>query len=182
MQNRIYAGYRIAISFAPYIAAPLLSIADDADGVMGCCGRWTRERLVSSVCAHRGPGCGIQGTSGVCHLSSSGLRPHHVCGEPMTISVQGERAERVYMERVIGGYRGLPAVFGGWGNGHGVCWASGRCHCTTRGTMPEGPHRDPLPHPQTSVASCRTASCWRPLVSTCLSSPRAAFDFRVPKS
>jgi hypothetical protein len=45
----------------------------------------------------------------------------------MTISVQGERAERVYMERVIGGYRGLPAVFGGWGNGHGVCWASGRC-------------------------------------------------------
>jgi hypothetical protein len=48
-------------------------------------------------------------------LSSSGLRPHHVCGEPITTSVQGEEGcEGIYRERVKnGGYRGLPVFVGG---------------------------------------------------------------------
>jgi hypothetical protein len=59
--------------------------------VVRWCGRWTRERPLSYIYAHRGPGCGIQGTDGSAIFLSSGLRPHHVCGEPITISVQGEQ-------------------------------------------------------------------------------------------
>jgi hypothetical protein len=60
--------------------------------VVRWCGRWTRGRPVSSVCAHRGPGCGIWETKS----RFKALRvqrpasPSCVYGEPITISIQGE--------------------------------------------------------------------------------------------
>jgi hypothetical protein len=102
--------------------------------------------------------------------------PSCVCGEPITSSVQGEEGCEG-IERA-GGLVGTEACLYVVGGGMGMaCVRSqdGAIYCTTRGTMHKGLQLDPLPHPQTAGASCRTA------VSTCLSSIAAAVDYRVPR-